>query len=86
MGLGLQCFSILAKGTWMKNGQFRFGRSFHRRPKLTDRLRERSVTLNKFNTHDVSVVGSATLIADCQSLFLSFQASTARLNDFCTLL
>ena len=55
--IGLQCLRNFAKGTWMKNRQFRFGTSFHRRSKLTDRLRARSVTLNKCNTHDVWVVG-----------------------------
>ena len=62
----------------MKNRQFRCGRAFHRRPKFTDSLRTRSVILNRFNTCDVSVVGSATVIADCQSLFVSFQASATR--------
>jgi len=75
--MGLQCLSNLAKGTWIKNRQFRFGRSFDRGPNLTDNLRARSVTRNAFNTHDISVFGSASVITDCQSFFVSFQASAA---------
>lgn len=63
----LQCLSNFAERAWNKNRWFRFGRSLDRKPK-----RVRSVTLNEFNTYYVSMVGSATVTADCQS---SYQAS-----------
>jgi len=81
----LQCLSNLAKGAWMKNRQFIFRRSFDRRPNLTDNLRARSATQNTFNTHDVSVVGSASVIADCQSLFCIISGFRRNVNEFCAL-
>ena len=60
----LQCLSNFAERIQTKNTYSDSGRPLDRRSKMTDRRVScaRSVLRNKFNTRDVSVVGSASVL------------------------